>query len=186
MKIGTVCLVTLTFLAGWQISANGAVIYDESIQGDLPGLNTPAVILAVSAGNNEIVGEVGTYPEMQDTFALDLRRGLRLEAITLHDFGPRNGGQIGFNLLYQNSNSHYAMTVTDTGFDILPSLDLAWDPGYASPIQNALVEIALLNTLNRNFYHLEFDISQVQVPPALWLFGSGLLGLIGIARNRPS
>jgi hypothetical protein len=123
---------------------------------------------------------------MQDTFALALRPGLRLDAITLHEFGPRNGGQIGFNLLYRNSNSHYAMTVTDVGFDILPSLDLTWRPGSASPIQNSLVEIALLNAQNRNFYRLDLDISRVSVPPALWLFGSGLLGLITIARHRPA
>ena len=28
------------------------------------------------------------------------------------------------------------------------------------------------------------DISQVPIPPAVWLFGSGLLGFIGIARRK--
>ena len=30
------------------------------------------------------------------------------------------------------------------------------------------------------------NISAVPLPPALWLFGTGLLGLIGIARRRMS
>jgi hypothetical protein len=28
------------------------------------------------------------------------------------------------------------------------------------------------------------DIQAIPVPPALWLFGSGLLGLVGIARRK--
>jgi hypothetical protein len=32
--------------------------------------------------------------------------------------------------------------------------------------------------------HLEGTISAVPIPPALWLFGSGLLGLVGIARKK--
>jgi hypothetical protein len=184
VNIGKLCLAALMFLLGWQISAQAAVTYNELIQADLPGLNAPGVILTLSPGSNEIVGEVGRYPETQDVFALDLRAGLRLDAITLLEFGPRNGGQIGFNLLYQNSNSHYAMSPADAGVNILPLLDLTWGPGYSSPIQNGLVEIALLNTLNRNFYRLELHLSHVSIPPALWLFGSGLLGLTAIARSK--
>ena len=32
--------------------------------------------------------------------------------------------------------------------------------------------------------HLNFTVSHVPVPPALWLFGSGLLGLVGISRRK--
>ena len=32
--------------------------------------------------------------------------------------------------------------------------------------------------------HLEGHVSSIPVPPAAWLFGSGLLGLIGIARKK--
>jgi hypothetical protein len=28
------------------------------------------------------------------------------------------------------------------------------------------------------------DLAQLPFPPALWLFGSGLLGLIGVARKK--
>lgn len=35
------------------------------------------------------------------------------------------------------------------------------------------------------YWHLEGAVSAVPVPTAVWLFGSGLLGLIGVARSRP-
>jgi hypothetical protein len=179
-----VCVAAFLFLAGWQISAQAAVIHNELIPADFPDLNTSAVIVEVSVGSNEIVGEVGTYPETLDTFVLDLRPGLRLDAITLHELGPHNGGQIGINVMYQDTNSHYSMSLADVGANILPLLELTWGPGYSSPIQNGVVEIALLNTLNRNFFRLDFHVSQVSIPPALWLFGSAVLGLIATARNR--
>lgn len=34
------------------------------------------------------------------------------------------------------------------------------------------------------YWHLEGTVSSVPVPAAAWLFGSGLLGLIGFARNK--
>lgn len=34
------------------------------------------------------------------------------------------------------------------------------------------------------FWHLEGTVSAVPVPAAFWLFGSGLLGLLGVARSR--
>jgi hypothetical protein len=33
-------------------------------------------------------------------------------------------------------------------------------------------------------YLVEYEISQIPIPPALWLFGSGLLGLVGVARKK--
>lgn len=41
----------------------------------------------------------------------------------------------------------------------------------------------LNNTLN-SLYALSSPITVIPIPPAVWLFGSGLLGLIGIARRR--
>jgi hypothetical protein len=33
-------------------------------------------------------------------------------------------------------------------------------------------------------YFVEYDLSSIPIPPAIYLFGSGLLGLIGIARKK--
>ena len=40
------------------------------------------------------------------------------------------------------------------------------------------------NTLDDNFYIRTADAAVIPVPAAVWLFGSGLLGLIGIARRK--
>lgn len=58
---------------------------------------------------------------------------------------------------------------------------------YVDPIisfdQEAFDELMGENTFNlEEYYHLEF--SPVPVPPAIWLIGSGLIGLIGIARRK--
>jgi hypothetical protein len=40
------------------------------------------------------------------------------------------------------------------------------------------------SVLARTDFAAGFTLSTVPVPPALWLFGSGLLGLIGVARRK--
>ena len=40
------------------------------------------------------------------------------------------------------------------------------------------------NTLANNFYIRSADATVVPVPAAVWLFGSGLIGLVGVARRK--
>ena len=37
-----------------------------------------------------------------------------------------------------------------------------------------------------NGFNANFDFTVVPVPAAVWLFGSGLLGLVGVARRKKS
>ena len=62
----------------WHSSASGAIVYDELISGDLPDLNVVTHILEVGAGSNEILGELGVYPDTADSVFVDLRDGFRL------------------------------------------------------------------------------------------------------------
>lgn len=41
-----------------------------------------------------------------------------------------------------------------------------------------------INSAPGNPHDLAFELTSVPIPPALYLFGSGLLGLIGVARRR--
>ena len=50
------------------------------------------------------------------------------------------------------------------------------DPSVTQVIQIVNTDAALLN--------YEFITTPVPVPAAVWLFGSGLLGLIGVARKK--
>jgi len=39
-------------------------------------------------------------------------------------------------------------------------------------------------TFSMQGYVVEYDLSTVPIPPAVWLFGSGLIGLVGMARRN--
>jgi hypothetical protein len=56
------------------------------------------------------------------------------------------------------------------------------DPTTGFPLQFTL--FAGDSVWARTDFAAGFTLSTVPVPPALWLFGSGLLGLIGVARRR--
>lgn len=62
-----------------------------------------------------------------------------------------------------------AGTYTLTGIALVEEIDGL--PSYPSMSGNALYDFTL-------------DLAPVPVPPAVWLFGSGLIGLIGIARRK--
>lgn len=42
------------------------------------------------------------------------------------------------------------------------------------------------STFSMQGYVVEYDFSPVPIPPTVWLFGSGLLGLIGITKKKES
>jgi len=169
----------------WHSSASAAIVYDELISGDLPDLNVVTDILEVGVGSNEILGELGVYSDTVDSLYLDLRGGFRLDAIVVTNFPvPANGYKIGFNLLNADSLRHLSINQVHLGVDILPLLNLIWGPDSSLPIENDIIEISLLQTLSRNTYGFDVVVSQVPIPPAIWLFGFGLLGLIGIARRK--
>ena len=48
---------------------------------------------------------------------------------------------------------------------------------FINPYATSLLDGSIVLTL-------DYGISNVPIPPALWLFGSGLLGLVGIARRK--
>jgi hypothetical protein len=168
-------------------SVGAAIVYDELISGDLPGLNAVMPVLDVGAGSNEVLGELGVYPDTADSFIVDLRGGFRLDSIVVTGFPvPANGYKIGFNLLYADSLRYLSIDQVHLGVDILPLLDPLWGPGFSLPLENDIIEISLLQTLSRNAYGFDFVVSRVPLPPALWLFLSGLMGLIfgGVTHTR--
>ena len=52
-------------------------------------------------------------------------------------------------------------------------------------VESITLAAPLIASASSDFdYFIEADISSVPVPAATWLFGSGLLGMIGIARHK--
>jgi hypothetical protein len=68
-----------------------------------------------------------------------------------------------------------------SGTELAPNPNNAWSFSFLSGIQ--FIDI---KNVNANFAWAVHsgDVSAVPIPAAVWLFGSGLLGLIGIARTR--
>ncbi|MDH5191737.1 MAG: VPLPA-CTERM sorting domain-containing protein [Gammaproteobacteria bacterium] len=101
------------------------------------------------------------------------------------------GSEMG-NLFY-NVLGNLASSLTDTGpFSNIQSYNYWSGTEYAPNISyawNFFMEFGQQNTSNKatNFYAWAVkpgDVSTVPVPAAVWLFGSGLIGLVGFARRK--
>lgn len=74
----------------------------------------------------------------------------------------------------------FTFTLIDTYGPTLPAITTDW--GYETPAHD-------LSVGDGSVFYWQLigeSISAVPIPPVLWLFGSGLLGLIGLARHKKS
>lgn len=133
----------------------------------------------------------GSFSLSWDTSLLTLTT---TEPQLVGNLDPMGLFEIANVLIYDPTGGNIDITVATifnpavTGnFDIATLNFLALDTG----ITAASIEVAGLNWVDEfridldpqpNYVHA--DISIVPVPAAVWLFGSGLLGLVGIARRR--
>ena len=98
--------------------------------------------------------------------------GVSGDVTTIYDlsFAGLNGGEAITSVSYNESLS--------TG--IFPSFN---DMQYVSWTDNT-IDIGFKRVRTEAVYHFDINAVPVPVPAAAWLFGSGLLGLIGIARRK--
>jgi hypothetical protein len=101
------------------------------------------------------------------------------------------------DLIYVNGSTslHYNSDFSDTGlaydgdFVLAVSNDgfATWTTGDANMASTLTVPEANMYAVkfgNIGGFELVIDVTPVPVPAAVWLFGSGLLGLVGVARRR--
>jgi hypothetical protein len=92
---------------------------------------------------------------------------------------------------------HYALTVTlvnnlSGGGKVTVGAQTIWEPGFDTGTFTGTVVATgtgglVFNFLTSYIGRAEFDSVSVMttpIPPAFWLFGSGLLGLVGMARRK--
>jgi len=66
------------------------------------------------------------------------------------------------------------------------------NPGYAAIGGDLAIRLSAIKGLGGNplsqgqFDNVRLDFSPVPIPAAVWLFGSGLIGLLGVARRKQS
>ncbi len=104
-------------------------------------------------------------------------------------------GEIGAELIHDTAETFLSITETTTDGSKSGSIVFDLDPGQSFYLWAELNAIAInssssadaYNTLNLTFddtTNLELGATVVPIPGAIWLLGSGLVGLIGFARRR--
>jgi len=97
-------------------------------------------------------------------------------------FGDSTPANKGFNFA-----AHVAGIITGAYTTQDPNSDLASDPQYScNPA--TYTGTGTCSALTSGWFAVKGALppSEVPIPPAVWLFGSGLLGMIGIARRKRS
>ena len=117
-----------------------------------------------------------------DMFAMPFLMGITdMIDITTVDLGP---GIWDFSLLDMDLGNLFR---NDVNLELRPTINYVlgeWPSAGSSPISLGLVDESFALDFNTLMATNLFSIKVVPVPAAVWLFGSGLLGLIGIARRK--
>ncbi len=155
---------------------------ENSVSGTLAGT-------CVSPGNCD-TGDPGTG-NTQDTFNIEISSGFKLDSIfvtTSNVTGPAN-----FSASFSLRDAVFSPTPTMVSEPFLPlnttTINLA-----TSTISPGIYSISMFGQQasfpgNGDYfldYSINFGVSAVPIPAAAWLFGSGLLGLISVARRKKS
>ena len=144
-------------------------------------------ITGVAKNSGWVVSGSGTTGEQLftgGTFSLSDSSGLLLQGTIGSSAFTAPTGSITTGSLFSFDAINYSFISSslNTGLSApLPgsySISMEILGGYSTPTEDTLAGISPFNANGVGTF------SAVPVPPALWLFGSGLMGLVGIARRK--
>ena len=135
------------------------------------GINGSAI--GVGYNNSNVAGILGGIGAADQTAAQAVMTGLEL-SIALADLGATGDIRV---MVGQNNSNHNFWSNQFLGGLEAPQGNLGGD-GLGN--FDGFGDINMTNFAGNQF----FTIESVPIPPALWLFGSGILGLIGVARRK--
>lgn len=167
------------------------VNYDEAASGDI-GVISGFTVFTLDVGLNTISGSDAftTSGFDVDAFSVVVPVGMSLTSVT---YGFSN-----VNLLPGTTNLGFGNATIDNGTTVIDlystNIVTATSPisMFSSLLPLSANNYGLSNNLRRQGdggtwdYTWTFEVAAVPIPPALWLFGSGLLGLIGMAKKKSS
>ena len=181
---------TLTW-GGW---VNAAVVYDESVSGDFAESSSETVLLNTT-GINSVLG-TGCWSDSctrdVDDFLFSIAPGLQLDSITFDVLNYTDSGTTtDQRTFYWLQDGGYSGTeLAGQGIDILGSFPVSLFAAALPLTTNNSVYAFNQSGFNLTGdggtwdYEIQFLMSPVPVPAAVWLFGTAVAGLIGFSRRR--
>jgi probable HAF family extracellular repeat protein len=198
---------------GWAINASGQVVGSSDITGpgdthaflydgnSMQDLGTLGGSLSAAYGINDsgqVVGQSTLTGDIEHNGVLDDHAFL-YDGSSMQDLGTLGGtssyanginasGQVVGTYVTEdiayNSYDHAFLYDGSVMFDLCALVDCVvagWDTFFTAEAINDNGDITGNGQINGALH--AFRVSAVPIPAAVWLFGSGLLGLIGIARK---
>ena len=171
LLIGLSCLIASLVSA----SANASTIFAPT-DGDVNFLNST---IDFSGGTTQVaIFNVGDLGGTNNTIVLD-----DLYSASLAEFSVSGGDYLVNSKAGPSDTIFDTMTLFGTDNFILGLTDDSGANWYADTGYTSLGG-SLYNVHFADGSLLQVDVRVVPVPAAVWLFGSGLLGLVGIARRK--
>lgn len=180
LRFSIACAALLIVSAG---QAQSAIIYNESVDGDLPSSSPNLGSLA--AGTNTVLGTVSMSPSDLDTFSFVIPKGSTVTGITV-SVTERNS--VFFNLRFDlysgagfgGTNLENVLTfgTSDTkNFTVTPLSDGTYTMGVGFQIGGSNVIMD---------YSVGISVTSVPEPSSFALFGiASVTGLVAARRRRP-
>jgi hypothetical protein len=193
LKLPHMALLTCLVCAN---STYAAAVYDETTSGDLSDDNLNPTTVSFSAGQNTVKGSMGKTNGLldRDFFSFTLQSGQNLTRLVLDQYDSsedvsflaiEKGAQITnlTNPAAKTSLLGSALVGTGVGRglgdDVLDDLGTATLAGqsFTGALEAGVYSVWFQETVTNVHYTLNFQVSQVPMPPSAWTFMLGLCSI---------
>ena len=184
MNFWKLTAITAALVISSNVSAS--VINETDVTADFSAnFNATTQMNTFGTGVTSVVGNIGSFGDSRDIFTFEVAVGTILKSLTINysasvanafsSFELHHGDHATFDIVeFINLNE------SNSGIDLL-QFDSAPGPQYSGFYTMDVIEA------NGEFvnYQIDFEVvSAVPVPAAIWLFGSGLIGLFSLFNVR--
>lgn len=196
-------LLAMLLSGGALFNVSAAVIWNESVMGDLSNSGLSPTLIGVSPGSNQILGSTGrTTAVDRDYFTINIPVGLQLTSVTVLP-GTTSGGALGFSFIGMQAGSQVTLpvntataagllgwwhyTAADVSSDILSKMAIPVNgaSGFTSPLASGTYSFWVQDFDPGPLpYGFDFQITSVPEPGTWVTLISGLTLFAAAARRR--